>query len=541
MPAVAIYARFSSDRQRETSADDQVRICRERAEREGWSIAGVYTDLAISGANNRRPGMTGMLADAAAGTFDIVLAEALDRIARDQEDIAGFYKRLKFAGVRLITLTEGEVSELHIGLKGTMDALELQKLGDKIRRGAQGAIGRGFVPAGLSYGYAIAPELRPDGTVLRGRRLIIDEQAEVVRRIFASFLAGASPRAIAKQLNAEGIPSPRGSEWRATTITGTRSRQNGILRNPIYDGRYVYGRVRMLRDPETRNRVSRVAAADRRIEAQIEALRIVDHATWTKAQVLIGANGDMPLHQRPRARKLLSGLVRCGVCGGNYAVIASARWGCTRHREAGTCPNGRRIGTEELETRVLDVLKHKLLAPEAVAHMVREFHLERTRLNKESSRARATMERRLAALKTSIERLVLAMADGDVDVPEFRQALQTRRDERDRLEQDLAELDTMPVIALHPQIAEAYRKQIASLQLTVGGDGDTELATRVRALIQVITITPGESSWSDVNVLTSLQAAVEMAQNRHPTARKGAPRMLQMVAGEGLEPPTPGL
>ncbi|MEG8051467.1 recombinase family protein [Sphingomonas aurantiaca] len=79
MPRCAIYARFSSDRQSQTSADDQVADCRARAEREGWEVVQVYADLAISGASNKRPGMTSMLADAAAGSFDIVLAEALDR------------------------------------------------------------------------------------------------------------------------------------------------------------------------------------------------------------------------------------------------------------------------------------------------------------------------------------------------------------------------------------------------------------------------------------------------------------------------------
>ena len=112
----AIYARYSSDNQREASIEDQVRICRARAEREGWIVIEVYADYALSGASVQRPQFLTLLADARAGRFDIVLAEALDRVSRDQEHIAGFYKHLGFAGVQLVTIAEGEISELHIGL-----------------------------------------------------------------------------------------------------------------------------------------------------------------------------------------------------------------------------------------------------------------------------------------------------------------------------------------------------------------------------------------------------------------------------------------
>src|SRR5262245_51644491 len=99
MPRVALYARYSSDNQRDASIEDQLRQCRERATREGWTIADSYSDRAMSGASLIRPGIQEVLADAQAGRFDMVLAEALDRISRDQEDVAGVFKRLRFAGV----------------------------------------------------------------------------------------------------------------------------------------------------------------------------------------------------------------------------------------------------------------------------------------------------------------------------------------------------------------------------------------------------------------------------------------------------------
>ena len=119
-----IYARYSSDLQSETSIDDQLSGCSLHAARADLCLTETYTDYAISGgALMNRPGMLALLEDAKKGAFDVVLAEALDRISRDQEDIAAIYKRLAHADVKIVTLTEGEVNELHVGLKGTMNAL----------------------------------------------------------------------------------------------------------------------------------------------------------------------------------------------------------------------------------------------------------------------------------------------------------------------------------------------------------------------------------------------------------------------------------
>jgi DNA invertase Pin-like site-specific DNA recombinase len=101
--------------------------------------------------------------DALAGKFAIVLAEALDRLSRDQEDIAGVYKRLRFAGVSIITLSEGEIGDLHIGLKGTMNAIFLKDLADKTRRGLRGRVEVGKSGGGNSYGYDVVKRLRLTG------------------------------------------------------------------------------------------------------------------------------------------------------------------------------------------------------------------------------------------------------------------------------------------------------------------------------------------------------------------------------------------
>ena len=128
---VAIYARYSSDNQRDASIADQMRVCRAFAERQGWTIAQEYSDHAVSGATLLRSGFQALMRDALNRRFDVVLAESLDRFSRDQEDTAGLFKRLTFAGVNIVTLAEGDITHLHIGFKGTMNALFLKDLAEK--------------------------------------------------------------------------------------------------------------------------------------------------------------------------------------------------------------------------------------------------------------------------------------------------------------------------------------------------------------------------------------------------------------------------
>jgi site-specific DNA recombinase len=115
--------------------------------------AGLFRDAALSGASTLRPGYQALLQGAREITFDIVLAESLDRLNRDQEDTAALFKRLRFASIQLVTLSEGSINEMHVGLKGTMNALFLKDLADKTRRGLRGRIEDGCSAGGRSYGY----------------------------------------------------------------------------------------------------------------------------------------------------------------------------------------------------------------------------------------------------------------------------------------------------------------------------------------------------------------------------------------------------
>ncbi len=213
MLRAAIYARYSSDLQRDASIEDQVRVCKRRIEAENWLLAGTYTDHAVSGSIRLRPGYQKLLEDARAGRFDVVVAEALDRLSRDQEDVAALHKHLAFARVQLITVAEGAITELHVGLKGTMNALFLKDLGQKVRRGLEGRVREGRSGGGLCYGYDVVREFDGRGNPVYGARKINETEAAIVRRMFAEFAGGSSPRAISLRLNAERAPGPHGRAW----------------------------------------------------------------------------------------------------------------------------------------------------------------------------------------------------------------------------------------------------------------------------------------------------------------------------------------
>jgi site-specific DNA recombinase len=220
MTNAAIYARFSSQMQRDASIEDQVRLCKERAERDGWAIVETFVDKAVSGSTMLRPGLQRMMELAARGDFNVVILEALDRLSRDQADVATLYKRLSFHGIQIITIAEGEITELHVGLKGTMNQLFLKDLAAKTRRGLRGRVEAGLSGGGNSYGYEVVRRLGGDGQPVTGERTINEAEASVVRRIYEDFSKGISPKAIAKQLNKERIPGPRNALWRDTAIRG---------------------------------------------------------------------------------------------------------------------------------------------------------------------------------------------------------------------------------------------------------------------------------------------------------------------------------
>jgi site-specific DNA recombinase len=377
---VAIYARYSSENQRDASIADQFRVCREFAQRQGWHVEREYSDHAVSGATLLRPGFQAMMRDALRNKFDIVMAEALDRFSRDQEDTAGLFKRLTFAGVNIVTLAEGDITHLHIGLKGTMNALFLKELAEKTRRGLRGRVEAGRSGGGISYGYRIVRRFE-NGVVTTGEREVVPEEAAIVRRIFNDYLAGSSPKQIAKTLNAEAVRGPQGGLWSPSTIHGNPRRRNGILHNELYVGRLVWNRQRFLKDPDTGKRIARRNPPAEWITKDVSELRIIDDELWSGVQARYvsvqrewkGAEEARRFNQFRRPKYLFSGLTKCGECGAGFIVYSREQLGCFGTRDRGTCTNKLTISRLEVEARVLGALQDKLMRKDFFEEFCREF------------------------------------------------------------------------------------------------------------------------------------------------------------------------
>ena len=560
MTRVALYARYSSDNQREASIEDQLRICREQAKRDKWKIVGTYKDAGISGASMiLRPGIQALLQDAQAGLFDIVMAEALDRISRDQADVATFYKHLKFAGVPIFTLSEGEISELHVGLKGTMNALFLKDLAAKTHRGIRGRVEEGKSGGGLCFGYNVVKQLDARGDPIRGDREINEAEANVVRRIFREFAAGVGPRTIARTLNEEGVPGPAGKLWSDTTIRGHVKRGTGLVNNELYIGRLIWNRLRYIKDPSTGKRVSRLNPESEWIIKDVPELRIVDDELWQSVRVRQGEIAEKfanvteavrkhhkknRLNSTRRPKSLLSGLVFCGCCGGPYSLRGADRFACSNHISKGACSNSRTIPREELEARVLSGLKDRMMAPEIVEEAMRAYAEETNRLNRERRSSGDAWKAELVKIEKQIRGIIEAIKAGmfHESMKAEMDTLEARKTELNTLLADTPE-DTPDIL---PNASAIYAKKVSALTKALNRKEERqEAAETLRGLIEKILLTPGPERGEIYATLhgelgtvlnwTERQAIGKSAKTTKPAA-DATGLSLSVVAGAGFEP-----
>ncbi|MEO1602825.1 MAG: recombinase family protein, partial [Pseudomonadota bacterium] len=326
---------------------------------------------------------------------------------------------MRFAGVRIVTLSEGEITNLHVGLKGTMNALFLQDLADKTRRGLRGRVEAGKSGGGNAYGYDVVRQVAADGAPIRSDRAINTAEARIILRIFEDYAAGRFPRAIAHALNADGIRGPSGKGWGPSTIHGNRQRGTGILNNALYVGRLVWNRLTYVKDPDTGKRLSRLNPESAWIIQEVPELRIIDDALWERVKTRQGAmraskhaDNDPGYWDRRRPRHLFSGLMRCGSCGGGMINFNKTRVGCAAARNKDTCSNKTTMLRAELEDLVFEGLERHLMKPELVEVFCREYTEHANRLVAEHNVGLTTAQKELEKIDRDLDKLVEAILDG---------------------------------------------------------------------------------------------------------------------------------
>ena len=496
-----------------------------------------------------------LVADAELGRFDVVVCESIDRLGRNLSDVASLYDQMTFRGIQIhATSPGGQVTQVLIGVMGTMAQMTLSDLRDKTRRGQLGRARAGRIPGGLAFGYDVVPP--PPGAKEAGERRIRPDEAAIVRRIFRDFAAGQSARQIAKALNAEGIPGPGNRPWIDTTIRGQADRGTGILNNSLYVGRLEWNRCSYVKNPSTGRRVARINAANEREVVAVPELRIVDDELWAAVKARQQSVGfemgrdeaGQALNRAHRRQFLLSGLLTCGCCGGGYTIVGKDRYGCATRRGRGTCDNGQTITRQHIEARVLGALRSDLLTPERVDEYVRAFAEAWAELEREAGARRAQVERSLAEAERGLQGMVRAVEGGS-----WSEAIKTRlhdlENRKAQLKADLAALDAPAPVRLHPNAAAMYARQIAELQAALNADDIRAEATdALRLLIERVVLTPDPTApdglaaelRGDLAEILALAAAPE-AGSRRVGAKNSPGRMftgsqLSVVAGAGFEP-----
>lgn len=492
----ALYARFSTDLQRDASIEDQMHLCRAFAAKQGIEIVEEYSDRAVSGASLMRSGIQKLLRDSERGHLDMVISEAMDRLSRSQADIASIYERCQFQRIAIETLSEGLLSELHIGMKGSMNAIFIKDLSDKTRRGLMGRALAGKCAGGKAYGYKNLVKYTEAGEPIKGDRSIIQIEAATINRIFTDYANGISPKKIAEALNNEGIPGPSGRGWGASTLHGNRERGTGILNNELYIGRQIWNRLNYAKDPDTGKRVSRLNPEDEWVKSGVPELRIIEQTLWDAAKArqraLKTKNTGDNIWDRRRPRTLFSGLLKCGCCGGGFSKVSQTQFGCSTARNKGKalCANKLTISQTDLEERVLGALHGNLMDQDLLEVFCKEYAKERNRLSAQAEQGRSALEKELATATRDHGKLVDAIIAG-IPAEQVKDKMQALTERRKALEAQLSHAPADDPIRIHPKLAEKYQTRVRSLISGLSKAGEMQEAQEaLRGLVDRIVLQP---------------------------------------------------
>ena len=279
---VVIYARYSSDNQREESIEGQLRESRAYAKRNDMKIIGSYIDRALSAKTDARPQFQKMIQDSNAHRFQFVLVWKLDRFSRNRFDSAYYKRALSKNNVKVISATEPisntpEGIMLESMLEGMAEYYSAE-LAEKVTRGhTDNALKCKFNGGSVPLGYRINEErhYEPDPVM-----------SPIVREVFERYAGGESIKELCADMNARGIRTGYGRKF-------VKSSFQNMLRNRRYLGEYRY------RDIVTENAFP----------------ALIDQETFDKVQARMKANKKAPARSKSDEDFILTGKLVCGNCG----------------------------------------------------------------------------------------------------------------------------------------------------------------------------------------------------------------------------------
>ena len=302
----AIYARVSDksqDGEDKTSISEQTGDMEAYCEGKGLTITARYQEVG-RGWSKKRPEFQRMLADARRGRFDTIVCWKSDRLSRGMYPAAALMEVVEAHQIRLEAVLDA-IDMKTFGLMAAIGKIELDNFRERSTMGKRGTAKQGRAPTGrLPYGYRIGDDGRPE---------VIEEQAEVVRRIFQMYVhEGMRAYSIAVRLTDEEIPTQSGK------LTWLQSRVHHILGNATYTGSWVYGKYRHVSTEDG----MKVYDQPRDTWIEIPVPQVIDDKTWERAQKL-KKQRSIKAKRNTKVLYLLQHLLKCGECGRNFHTRAS--------------------------------------------------------------------------------------------------------------------------------------------------------------------------------------------------------------------------
>ena len=405
-PKAGIYIRTSTKFQGEkgTSLETQSEECITRAENLGHEVDPdcVWTDME-SGAFMSRDGLEKMLEAVRTRRVKMVVIHNPDRLGREPLDLLIIARVFNAAEVRLEFVhgpsdrdPEAELVMFILGYVGQKERLQIM---ERTMRGKEKLAREGRYPIGNGsglFGYDYDRDTKA--------RKINEEEAAIVRRIFQWTLEGVSRYRIAIWLNEAGIRTKTGKKWRQGTV-------KRMVENPAYTGRHYYGRYRHRKvDPKVAGKKREITEKPLSEAFLIENFtpRIISPELFEAAQERVRERTARFSHKG--ARYLLTGFVRCGLCGGpvvGSSIMRGKRhYRCTETKKTETMPASCKAGyirADDLEQMVWDLVTEAIRSPEVLASEIRR-HVETGTGNLEEERAK--LRREIQDLKAEQSRLL---------------------------------------------------------------------------------------------------------------------------------------
>ena len=484
----AVYARKSTDQNgvadAARSVTRQIDHAKAYAKRKGWTVADaqIYVDDGISGAEfATRPGFLRLMnALKPRPPFEVLIMSEESRLGRESIETAYALKQLVQAGVRVFFYLEDHertldspTDKIMLSLTAFADELEREKARQRTYDAMQRKAKAGHVTGGAVFGYRNRDVSGLDGRRSHVEREIDEAQAAVVRRIFELCAAGSGKVAIAKRLNAEAAPAPRAQQGRPHAWAPSSVR--AVLYRELYRGEIVWNRTKKRDTWGVKCQRPRPESEWLRVPAP--ALRIVDEALWDAAHARLAATRQTYLRTqggrlwgRPpsglASRYLLTGIARCGICGGGLEVRSRSHgrrrafyYSCSSFYRRGpeVCPNRYEIPMKTADAALIEALLTDLLTPDRLATVVKRLLARATAARATPDTTAAAVERQIGEVEAALGRLTAAVASGG-DLPALVEAIKAQESQRVALTRRLEGLQRPPVTFDAALVEMASRK-----------------------------------------------------------------------------------